>query len=185
MDIRILQQSAMLGVKTTYPKLELKTSSAVVQRNPGSVDLKIRRTEGGLKLDSSPAREAIGYYSPKAFTRMIAQKGNKVAMEGIGRRAAEGSEMVDVHKNGFVIPDIAERNAWKDPVKVEIAPKPRPRMSYTPDKIQMDVQASQDQYAVSRSQYDSHLNWGHVEVYIRQQNQIKVDWTGNLLDLVR
>lgn len=101
MDIRITQQPALLGLRTTPPKIELETTPAVLQRHPGSSELKVDRKEPRLEIDSSPSREAMGYYSPEAFTRMVVEKGKQMALEGIGRRAAEGSEMVDVHKNGF------------------------------------------------------------------------------------
>lgn len=185
MDIRITQQPALLGLKTTYPTIELTIVPSVLRRHPGSSELNIQREESRLEIDTSPTRQALGYYSPEAFTRMIVEKGQSMALEGIGRRAEEGSEMVDVHKNGFVIPQIAERNAWEGPVQLEVGFKPRPQMRFTPGKLNIDVKVVKDRFEFTLPEFDLHLNWGRVEMYTRQQNYIDIEWTGNLLDLVR
>lgn len=184
MDIRITQQPALLGLKTTHPTIELESTPAVLKRHPGSSQLNVERKEPRMEIDSSPSREALGYYGPEAFTRMIVEKGKQMVLDGIGRRAAEGSEMVDVHKNGFVIPDLAEREAWEGQVQLEIAYKPGPRISYTPGKVDVQVEVQQDKFEVIPPQFDLQLNWGHVDMYVRQQNYIDIEWTGSLIDLV-
>ncbi|AZR73900.1 hypothetical protein BBF96_11170 [Anoxybacter fermentans] len=185
MDIKIYQQPALIGLDIKQPAIKIKQIPSEIHRQSGKVKLDIKQEYGQVQVDGTRCREKIGFYDYDLFMKKIVREGYKTALEGIQRRVQEGFQMADVHENRGIVAKITAEKAWIKPGQIEVGFKPGPEITYRDGSLAFEPEIKPDKYDVSFYQVNVNLDWGKVNMYLRQKNYIDVKWTGNVLDFVR
>lgn len=143
--IQINTTPAKLGISSTPGRLSIQQPPATVDLEQPKADMRIQTTPGKLTIDQRQAWDDMD--RKHVFTRIkeAAANGRQKALEGTGRRAAEGRELADIHKGGNAIVMQAARRVDRTH-ELGIAYIPSygsVKINYQPGDVQIDVQAHQ------------------------------------------
>ncbi len=127
-------------MQRTPPQLQM-------ERTPP--ELRIARHAPQVSMDFSEYRRAVGVRSPVDFAQNNAAEGRATVVEGIGRIAAEGDQLMRIEE-GVGFADIAQTRSEPQEAELTLAPVPVPRrttvdpggvtMSFTPGDVRISAQ---------------------------------------------
>ncbi|WP_050179822.1 DUF6470 family protein [Domibacillus robiginosus] len=141
--IQISTTPAKLGISSSPGRLSIEQPAATVDLKQPKAEVHIQTTPGKLTIDQTQAWADMDL--KHIFTRIkeAASEGRQKALEGTGRRAAEGRELADIHKSSNAITMQAAR-ASNRTHELGIAYIPSPgsvKTNYQPGDVQIDAQA--------------------------------------------
>lgn len=119
-QLQIQTTPGILGLQTTKPTQEIEQPRATLTQQQPAAILEISTTRPQLSVDTTEARAEIDLKSVFRRSEEYAQFGKKGAMDGIGRRAQEGQQMMEIENRGNVIPEISKQNATPPPAPIGI-----------------------------------------------------------------
>lgn len=183
MGLRIDSQPALVGMNIKFPKVDFILHASKVNRDPGKAEVKIESKPGRVVVDNHPPREAIGFYDYSKFAKKAADEGQATALAGIKRRVVEGFMMADIHKNGCVIPKLAEKAARGKQLQIEVKATPPAKVTYEKGFLNIRAQIKPDKYAVSFSDFELDVAYGNVDIYLRQKDYLEITWVGDSLHI--
>lgn len=98
--------------------------------------LDIERERGGLEIDQSDGRRAVGMYPPLELTERIAALSRQAVLEGTARIAQEGDRYAAIHTGENVIAELAFESSFREKGVVPTPPPSQPpKLHYTPDRV--------------------------------------------------
>jgi hypothetical protein len=112
--INISTTNAQLGITTTPGRQSIQQPQATVDIRQSKADMNISTTPGKLSIDQTQAWADMDRKHIFQRTRDLAAEGRQKALEGTGRRAAEGRELADIHKGGNAIVSQAVRHSTRN-----------------------------------------------------------------------
>ena len=94
------------------------------------------RERGGLEIDQTAGRRALGMYPPVELSGRLAELARQAVLEGTARVAREGDRYAAIHTGEDVIVELAFESMFR-PKGVALDPPPSepPRLRYTPDRV--------------------------------------------------
>lgn len=185
MDLRITQKPAVIGLEIRDPQMSVHQKSAELQLENARPGIKIKYPTDRLEIDYTQCNESIGYYEASPFSRKAAEDGQNAALSGIAKIVEEGNMIEDIHTNGFVIPYLANRDAWVGRGEVGLGFKPAPFIQYETDELAVTPQNKDVQLSVNLGQVNVHAIPGDVSVYLQQNPEFDIEFIGNNLDTFR
>ena len=184
MDIPQLQiqtTRGILGLQITKPTQEIEQPRATLNQQQPAAILEISTTDPQLSVDTTEARAEIDLKSVFRRIDEYVQLGKQGAMEGVGRRAQEGQELLRIENGGNLIAELGKRNGTPPPapigirfignhstIQVSIQPGTTD-IRFTPQKATNDVQINKPIH-----QYTQGKVTGVMEQY--PSIQIDVKW---------
>lgn len=179
-QIQIQTTKAQLGINITKPVQRIQQSKVDLQIRQPNATMNMQTSESILRIDSSQARRDLGLIGPLESGRMNAQKGKQGVIEGIARRAQEGERMMRIENKGQPIQAIASSKVGR-PMKslgIKFVPSVNSvNISYTPSKVDINVQTHSPQINVSVNKPISEYTPGKVSNYMMQYPSIEIDVT--------
>lgn len=176
-QLQIQTTRAVLGLQITKPIQELEQPKAKMNLQQPAAILEISTTRPQLSLDTTEVRADLDLKSPLRRGAENGQYGMKQALEGTGRRASEGQQLMKI-ENGTSIADIVKQNTDRpqadlgirfvsDRTKIQSDIQPGSLdINTTPQKVVNDVQINKPIH---------HYNQGKVTGEIEQWNSIQID----------
>ena len=143
--IQISATPAKLGISSSPGRLSIEQPAATVDLKQPKADMRIHTTPGKLTIDQTQAWADMDRKHVFQRIREAAADGRQKALEGTGRRAAEGRELADIHKGGDAITMQAARHSTRIH-ELGIAYIPSygsVKIHYQPGDVQIDAQARQ------------------------------------------
>lgn len=118
----------LLNIRQQWPKLGIQP--AVMPQT------EVRRDPGGLEIDQTAGRRALGIYPPIELGERLAELSRQAVLEGTARIAQEGDRYAAIHKGEDVTVELSFESMFR-PKGVELDPPPSepPRIRYTPDRL--------------------------------------------------
>ncbi len=147
MDIPQLQiqtTKGFLELQITKPVQEIEQPRATVTQEQPAAILEMSTTRPQLSLDTTEARAEIDLKSVRRRIEEHAQNSKQVALEGIGRRAAEGQQMMKIENGGGnVFGELSKQNQPRQYASLGmrfVGNKSGVQMSFQPGSV--DIQAT-------------------------------------------
>lgn len=172
------QQPAKLALTITDPVLNIKTSPPKMQLSTEPAVVEIRRTEGKLEIDQYPCRYSRGIKNNFDFAFDAAQEGKRIALEAVGRIAAEGDRLGNIESGENAIANIATEANFPEPPDVVLAYVESPRIHYEPGRLEFNPSDAKLNLDLQRGTVDLDLQRGKVAGQITQYQNIRF-WTTN------
>lgn len=157
MDIPQLQiqtTNGILDLQIIKPTQEIEQPRTTINQEQPAAVLEISTTRARLSVDTTEARAEIDLKSIRRRNEEYAQLGKQGVMQGIGRRAEEGQQLLQIENGGNMIANLAKQNGTPPPaplgirfvgnksgVKMSIQPGTTD-IRFTPQKPIMDVQVN-------------------------------------------
>lgn len=133
-QLQIQTTPGILGLQIIKPVQEIEQRRATLDQQQPAAILEISTTRPQLSVDTTEARAEIDMKSAARRTAEYAQLGRQGVMEGIGRRAQEGQQLLRIENGGNMIADLAKQNATPPPAALGI------RFVGNKSSIQMSIQ---------------------------------------------
>ncbi len=133
-QLQITTTRGILGLRTTPGVQEIEQPRAILTQQQPAAIMEISTTGPRFSNDTTEIRAEMGLKSVLRSTEEYAQLGRQGAMEGIGRRAEQGRQLMDIANGSNVIKHQAIENSSRPMKSLGI--------KFIPDrfKLQMSIQ---------------------------------------------
>lgn len=180
-QLQIQTTPAKLVVHTEKAIQEIEQPRAVMEQSQPAAILEISTTRPRLSIDTTAVREDIDMKSVFKRTQEHAHLGRQAALEGIGRRASEGQQLLRIENGGNVIADLAKQNGTPPPASLGIrfvANRTKIQMSIAPGTTNINVTPQQPTLDVQVNKPIHTYIPGKVSGTMEQYSSIQIDWKG-------
>lgn len=182
MRLQITSQLAKIGMETTRPFLALRTVPPQMELQIEEPKLHIHSPRPVLHIDQRQCFADMDKRTPAVFAAYYASQGWSESLEGIGRLTVEGDLLGQI-ENNYSLADLAMQDLGETiDFNVTAIPQQPPRTWVDTYPVEFDFQPGQVKANVQPGRVENNFQWGKVNIYIRQQNYLKIDWLENQLD---
>lgn len=177
-QLQIQTTRAVLGLQITQPTQVIEQPKATLEQQQPAAILEMSTTKPQLSLDTTEVRADLDLKSALRRSAENAQYGNQMVQQGIGRRASEGQQLMQIENGSNAIADLSKQITNTTPAPLGI------RFVSDRTKIQTDIQPGSlninvtPQKAVNKVQINKpihHYNQGKVTGEMERWNSIQID----------
>ncbi|OLN24039.1 hypothetical protein BTO30_01065 [Domibacillus antri] len=173
--IQIHTTKAQIGMTTTAGRQSIQQPPASVDIWQPKADMTIQTKAGLMTIDQSQAWADMDRKHIFQRTREMAAEGMRKALEGTGRRAAEGRELADPYKGRNAIVAQAARHSTRN---YETEPGLIPshgsvKLNYEPAVLTIDVQVRPVENNTRANKPIIHYQPGDVNIQLKQYASIE------------
>lgn len=119
-QLQIQTINGVLELQITKPVQEIQQPRATLTQEQPAAILEISTTRPKLSLDTTEARAAIDLKSIRRRIEEYAEQGKQAALDGIGRRAQEGQQLLQIENGGNMIAELAKQNVTPPPAQLAL-----------------------------------------------------------------
>lgn len=167
-----------IAMQSTNSRQELSQPKADMSMEQPSAQLRIQTTKPTLLIDQTDAFADAGLKSVKRVIAEQAQRGYQAFLQGVGRRAAQGSELMKIENGGQAIIQQAKANAYEGIKNIGVSYIPTPlsvQIAYDPGDVDIQVTPQKPRiHAVARPVEASHVR-GDLSVYMAQSPSLHIE----------
>lgn len=185
-QIRLSQTYAKIGLDIQKPKQSIQQPQAVMEIHQEPTKLEIRRSNWKLIIDQTQAWHEMNLKDPFTLTRDWAGDGYRQLLEGIAQRVAEGNRLAAIEYGGNPIADIAKQKNTPGPANFNIAFIPSygsVKINFTPAELHINWRQGGTSIHTEARKPIHDYTPGKVEVYLKQKESLRVEFTGQEVDL--
>ncbi len=177
--MQIQSTKAQIGLTIQKPVQEIQQPKADLDLQQPKAEMSIQTTKPKLSIDSLEMRESLDLKSSGTRTAEMAAYSKQDALEGMGRRAQEGSELMRIENGGNPIVDQAKRRGRQpySGLGIQFIPKPDSvKINFEPGTVDIRVEP---QKVINNTKINKPIhNYtpGKVKVDMQQYASLKIDW---------
>lgn len=178
-QIQLQTTRGQIALTTQKPVQQIEQPKAELDLQQPKAELKMQTTKSTLSIDSTEMRESLDLKSSMSRTREVAQYSAQTAMEGLARRAQEGSDLMKIENGGNPIAEHAKRTGRQSYASLGIKFIPQAdsvSINFTPGSV--DIQG-EPQKVINNTKTNKPIhNYipGKVNVEMQQYPSMKIDW---------
>lgn len=184
MELRIDQQYARIGLNIQKPQLNLKTQQPQINMNSSRPEVKIESPKPQITIDQRDCFKSYFKMNINDLTAYFADKGYQDCIEGIQRRVNEGHELASIEKGGSIAGIAVNKMDRTLEFAIKSLPENPPRIEAVIQPVQIDFIPADINIQFQRGSVENRFQWGKVNVYLEQQNYIKINWIDNKVEKV-
>lgn len=171
-------QMGRIAMQSTSSRQQLSQPQADITIEQPAAQLQIQTKKPSLHIDQTQAFADAGLKSVKRMIAEQAQQGYQAFLQGMGRRAAQGSALMKIENGGNVIAQQAEANAYNHPKQIGLAYIPSPlsvQIHYESGDVDIQVRTQKPRIdAIARPPQMSHIR-GDLSIYMAQHPSLQID----------
>lgn len=178
-QIRMESQMARIGLQQTNSFLEIEQPKADLSIEQPKAELSMETVKGKLTIDQTQAWEEMNLMNTFRLIEKFAQEGKQAALEGTSRRAEQGAQLIDIHRNVDIIAEQAVENGSRPYKQLSIKYIPSPfavKIDYEPGEVMIDVTEKKPNIDVQVRKPEITFHRGGVEIYMEQYPELKIDF---------
>lgn len=168
----------MLALSTQNAILEIEQPRAILSQQQPAAIIEMSTTKPHMSHDTTEIRAEMGRKSVLRSTEEFAQLGKQGAMEGIGRRAEQGRQLMDGGPGNNVLVQQAIENGSR-PMKslgIKFIPDPfKLQLSIQPGTLDIYVQTQQPINEVTIQKPVTHYTSGKITGEMQPWPSIQID----------
>ncbi|WP_284139267.1 MULTISPECIES: DUF6470 family protein [unclassified Virgibacillus] len=184
-QIRIETQMAKIALQQQPGKQEIKQPKADVSIQQPRAELTITRTPSKLQIDQTKAWEDMNLMSILRRNDIVAAEGKQGALEGTGRRAQQGQELMKIENKGNPIINQAIVNGHKaqKPIGIDFIPSRfAVKIDFQPGMLDIDVTPHKPQIEIMPRKVEHRYENGEVDISMKQQAALSIDFVHASVD---
>lgn len=178
-QIRLESQMARINMTTQPAGQEIQQPRAGLSIQQPRADVTMRTIPSKLTIDQTQAWEDMNLKSAKRSIEEFAQEGKQAALEGTGRRASQGTELMKIENKGNPLISQSFQNAHEPPRSLGIKFIPSfqaVKINYQPSEVQIDVQPNKPRIDVQVNKPIVNYIPGSVDISMAQYQDLKIDF---------
>lgn len=184
-QIRLQQTYAQIGLRITQPIQEILQAPAEVSIKQILATMNINRTPAKLDINQDQARNEVNMKMPDVYSRDNAEAARQAGLEAIAEMVQEGNQLAAIENHSNALVEIATNKALPEPVDFNIAFIPSygsVQIDYTPTELHIEWERGGTELNVTPREVVHNYTPGKTEVYLRQKNQLQIDFVGGTLN---
>ncbi|WP_144525358.1 DUF6470 family protein [Bacillus pumilus] len=180
-------QIPRLLMQQTYAKLQMSTTPSRQEVEQARAELEIQQPRAVMNMTRTPSKltidqtEAFADMDIKSIFRRSeewAAEGKRAVVEGMGRRAEEGSELIKIENGGNAIAEFAKINGAPPVKQFNIGVIPSffsVKIHYQPSELQIDVEPQKA--IIEATPHKPIVNYqpGKVNIEMLQYPDLKIE----------
>ncbi|WP_303969816.1 DUF6470 family protein [Sporosarcina ureae] len=177
-QLQIQTTPAKINLQVTKPIQEIQQPKATLSIEQPAAILEMSTTRPQLSIDTTENRADIDLKSIFRRTAENAQYGKQKALEGSGRRAEEGQQLMKI-ENGANLADIIQQSSEKPMAKIEVrfvGDRSKIQMEITPGSLDINVTPQKPKIDAQINKPIHDYTPGKVSVEMQQYGSIQIDW---------
>jgi hypothetical protein len=181
-QLRLESTFIRLGLNIEKPVQEIQQPQAIQSIEQPQAKLEIETTPGKLTIDQTKAREDVDLKSLSVRVAEFAQNGYQDWLSGLGRRAAEGSELMKIENGGNPIPGQAKANSEGPEKQFNIGWLPSHfsvKLQYEPAQVNINATPQKPIISAETQKPIHHYTPGKVTPQVLEKNSLTIDFVSN------
>lgn len=178
-QIRIQSQTAQIQITQTKGKQEIQQPEAELSIQQPPAQVSINTTPSKLEIDQTKAWEDMNLMHIIRRNDQFAQEGMKGLLEGMGRRAEQGTALMKIENGSNPIANQAITNGHIQMKSLGITFIPSHfsvKTSYQPAEVNIDVQTIQPVIDATIRKVEHQYERGSVDISMKQYQQLEIDF---------
>lgn len=182
MELRINHTWPQLGFETTPPIQRIEQPRASLETTTTPMQVSVEGEAFHVEIDQSRCFAEAGLKNILEVIRDYAQEGRAALLEGIGRRAAEGTQMAAIDKGRRIEDIIAEKTLPRLAQSVlTFIPQSRPEISFVGGKT-YKIEPGETNTKITANLPTHDYTPGSVRIYPTQYPELQIDWVPSKFD---
>jgi hypothetical protein len=180
-QIRLHQIYAQIGLRITQPVQEIEQKPADLSIKQTSATMNIERKPGQLKIDQEQLWNELNFKRNGVFSEDMAAFARQEAIEAVGDKAQEGDQLAAIEKKTDAINAIVSAKANPGPAEFNIGFIPSygsVKIDYTPTELTIDWKLGGADIQTTANRPVHNYTPGKTEVYLRQMQNLEIDFVG-------
>lgn len=180
-QIRLHQTYAQIGLRITQPVQEIHQEPADLSIKQNPAELSIERTPSRLEIDQEEARSQLGFKPLGVLSAEIADESKQIGFEAIAQIAQEGDQMAAIENKSDAIVEISAQKGNPPPADFNITFIPSygsVKIHFTPTEVHLNWNQGGTKIDSKINRPIHHYQPGKTEVYLRQKQQLEIDFVG-------
>ena len=178
-QIRMQSQMAKISMTTQPARQEIHQPNADLSIQQPHATITMQTTPSKLTIDQSQAWEDMNLRSVFRATEKLAQEGMQAALEGAGRRASQGTELMKIENKGNPLVSQAFQNAHEPPRSLGIKFIPSlnaVKINYEPSKVDINVTTNKPIIESHANKPEINYIPGSVDITLAQHHSLEIDF---------
>jgi hypothetical protein len=180
-QIRLQQTPAKIGIRTTEPvqEIEQKPADLLIKQTPATMT--INRQPAQLEIDQEEAWNQLNLKMPGVFSADMAEFSKQEGLKAIAEISQKGDRLAAIKHKGDAIVAIATEKVLPPPSEFNIAFIPSygsVRIDYHPTELQIEWEQGGAEIDSTQHRPIHTYIPGKIEVYLRQMQQLQIDFVG-------
>lgn len=181
--LRITSTAALIGIKTTPTNISISQPKADFEMHQKHAKVRVKTEPIEIRIDQRQCFNEAGLKDNKAFMEDNAQEAEQDLLQGIDRIVSEGNMMAAIENNTDAIVEIALNNSIKIyDFNVDFVPKSRPQIEFLGGNVDIQVDEGYVELKSKPNNPVIDVEVGGVEIYLRQNPELKIEYIGNNVD---
>lgn len=178
-QIKMESKQAQITIQQLPAKQTIKQKEAALSIEQPKAMLSIETKPSRLSIDQSQAWEEMNIMPTSRWIKKQAQEGVKIAGEGTGRRAEQGTQLMQIEHGGNPIKEQARINGHSQQKRVGLKYIPSPfavQFHYVPADVHINVKLNEPIIQVNTNRPEVSYERGKVEIAMKQYAQLHIDF---------
>lgn len=176
-QLKMESTMAKINIQQNNTELEIEQPKATLSIEQRQADVSIETKKGKLTIDQSQAWEEMNLESTFQLNMNHAQDSRQAVAEGTARRAEQGAELVDIHRNPDILANQAEVNGHRQMKTLSIKYIPSPfavKFDYEPAEVNVNIRENKPNIDVDINQPIVNVHYGNIEVAMEQYANLHI-----------
>ncbi|MDR7235703.1 DUF6470 family protein [Neobacillus drentensis] len=180
-QIRLHQTYAQIGLRTTQPVQEIQQIPAEQSISQIPAVMTIERQSSHLEIDQEQAWSELGFKKTSVLSAEMADFSKQEGLEAVAQIAQEGDQLAAIENKTDPFASIAMEQASPGPADFNIAFIPSygsVKLHYTPTEVHINWKQGGVEIEVTPHKPIHNYTPGKTDVYLRQKEQLQIDFVG-------
>lgn len=177
--LQVQTTKAQIGLHTQKPVQQIEQPKANLDIQQPKAIQTIETKKGQLSIDTEEARADLDLKSSSKRVAEVAQYATQTAIEGVGRRADEGNQLMRIENGGNPIASQAKQTGGQPYSSLSIKFIPSHgsvKVNYQPGSVDIKVELQQVINNTTINKPIHNYTPGKVIVEMQQHASIQIDW---------
>lgn len=177
--LQVQTTKAQIGLHTQKPVQQIEQPKANLDLQQPKAIQTIETTKPQLSIDTEQARADLDLMSASRRTAEVAQYAAQTAIEGLGRRAEEGKQLMQIENGGNPIASQAKQSGRQPYSSLSIKFIPSHgsvKVNFQPGSVDIKVEPQQVINNTTTNKPIHNYTPGKVTVEMQQHASIQIDW---------
>ncbi|MCH6263907.1 DUF6470 family protein [Neobacillus citreus] len=184
-QIRMHQTYAQIGLRIIQPRQEIQQKPADLLINQVPSSMTIDRKAASMEINQDQARNELGFKPISVLSTEMADFSKQEGLEAVAEIAEEGDQLAAIEKKADAIMWIASQNANPEPADFNIKFIPSygaVKIHYIPTELHISWKQGGAEITSVANRPIHEYTPGRTEVYLRQHQQLDIDFIGGTIN---
>ncbi|WP_054693825.1 DUF6470 family protein [Syntrophomonas palmitatica] len=181
--VKIHQQFAQIGLNIKEPRLNLRSTLPRIEIESKPAELSLVSPRPKIHIDQRQCFADAGLRSPETLTDYLVGQAWSDFYSALAQRSSEGDELARIKGSSLGDLAVSRTRNYKN-FDAKAVPQQPPKISFETYPVQGEYQPGEINLRLLSGNVQSNLDWGKVEIYLRQKNFIRFEFAGNVVNLV-